>query len=216
MAVGALIFMGVTMAVGAVMQADAQRKQAHMQEDAAIQQAEQEKQHTEREEQIAKEKKAADITMALERKTFEEKTRGEKKDFVIGQLDKQEAELRASAIAGFAASGIDVEKSSSALAVFKKISAESNAQEGEVRKDYESFVAARDIEFEQLKTSEELSYDWFTSRLHQESQWTIENKYAEASAYRSKAKYATYGGYLGVAGAGAKAVGQAYDYGFIT
>jgi len=201
MAIGALIASTVISAGSAYMSYEASRKAADAQADAAQREAEQERLRTEREIQIAAEKKAADISMAAERLAFEKKIRKSKADFTIGQMNKVENELKAAAIAGYAASGIDINKSSSALAVFKRISEESDVQEAEVRKDYEAFAKARDIEFEQLKTTEELSYEWFTSRIHQESQWTIENKYAEASAYRTKAKYATYGGYLGVVGA---------------
>jgi len=201
MAVTAIVASTVVAAGSAYIGAKASSKAADAQADAAQREAEQERLRTEREIQIAKEKKAADITMAAERLAFEKETRGEKAAFTIGQMDKVENELRASAIAGYAASGIDIGKSSSALAVFRRISSESDVQEDEVRKDYESFAKARDIEFQQLRTTEELSYDWFTSRIHQESEWTIQNKYAEASAYRTKAKYATYGGYLGVGSA---------------
>jgi len=201
MAIGALIASTVISAGSAYMSYEASSKAADAQADAARREAEQERLRTEREIQIAAEKKAADISMAAERLAFEKKIRKSKADFTIGQMNKVENELKAAAIAGYAASGIDINKSSSALAVFKRISEESDVQEAEVRKDYEAFAKARDIEFEQLKTTEELSYEWFTSRIHQESQWTIENKYAEASAYRTKAKYATYGGYLGVGGA---------------
>jgi len=201
MAIGALIAVTAISAGSAYMSSRAQSKAADAQADAAQREAEQERLRTEREIQIAKERKAADISMASERLAFEKEIRESKAEFTIGQMDKVENELRASAIAGYAASGIDISKSSSALAVFKRISSESDVQEAEVRRDYEAFAKARDIEFQQLKTTEELSYDWFTSRIHQESQWTIENKYAEASAYRTKSKYATYGGYLGVGGA---------------
>lgn len=203
MAVTAIVASTVVAAGSAYMSHKASSKAADAQADAAQREAEQERLRTEREIQIAKERKAADITMAAERLAFEKEIREEKAAFTIGQMNKVESELRASAIAGYAASGIDISKSSSALAVFKRISSESDVQEAEVRKDYEAFAKARDIEFQQLKTTEELSYDWFTSRIHQESQWTIQNKYAEASAYRTKSKYATYGGYLGVLGAGA-------------
>jgi hypothetical protein len=191
-------------------QADATRKAAHAQEDAAVREAKQAQERADAEEKIAQEKRDAEITMAQERLTFEEQTRKEKADFVTSQMAKSSAELKAAAIAGFAASGIDISESSSALSVFKKIDTESKIQQGEVKKDYQNFVAAREMEFKQLKTQEDLTYDWFSSRLHQETQWTVENKLSEAAAYRTKADYATIGGFLGAAG---ELAGGAADFG---
>lgn len=196
-AAGALVMAG-----SAYMSYSAQERAARDAADAAQREAEQEILRSKREEEIARQKKEADITMAAERLAFEKESRKSKADYTIGQMNKVEAELYASAVAGFAASGIDISKSSSALAVFNRIQSESDIQESEVRKDYDKFAEARELEFEQLKTTEELSYEWFTTRLHQERDWTVQNKYAEASAYRSKARYANYGAYLGAASSG--------------
>jgi len=181
-----------------------QEEAAEAQEEYQYQQAQQAKERALREERIAAERKQADISMAQERMDFEKKTRGEKAEFVKAQMAKFDAELYASAIAGYAASGIAIGEGSSALAVIENIQRESEVQQEAVSKEFEDFIASRELELEQLVETEELTYDWFTTRLHQETQWEIENRYAEAAAFRTKGKYARYGMYYGFASAGAK------------
>jgi len=130
-------------------------------------------------------------------------------------MSKRDAEVYAAAVAGFAASGIEV-RGGSVLTVLNRIKRESATEIREVSKDYETFVEARDIEFEQLKETSELTYDWFTTRLHQETQWDIRSRYAEAAAYRSKGRAARYGGYLSAAGqlaSGYSSIASGYAYG---
>jgi len=163
------------------------------------QQAEQARLREEREEQLAKEKKDAEIKMAGERLSFEKGTRKEKAKFVTSQMVKRDAEVFAAAVAGFAASGIELGEDST-TAVLNRISRESKVEQEAVWKEYYDFEGARELEYEQLKETKELTYDWFTTRLHQETEWEIASRYAEASALRTKGKYAKYGGYLGTVG----------------
>jgi len=166
---------------------------------ASEREAEQAKSREEREEQLAAEKKKAEIEMASERLVFEKQTREEKAEFITSQMAKRDAQVLAAAIAGYAASGIEIEEGST-LTVLNKISREAKIEQDAVWSEYYDFKSARELEFKQLKETKELTYDWFTTRMHQETQWEVANRFAEASAYKSKGKYAQYGGYLSIGG----------------
>lgn len=200
MAVSSIVALTVVTAGSAYMSYKGQESAAKGARRAEEQAAEQARERAEREEQLAREKKEAEVRMAGERLEFEKKTRKEKAEFVTSQMAKRDAEVLAAAIAGYAASGLEIDEGS-AMAVLNKISREAKVEQEAVWDEYKQFESARDIEFRQLKETKELTYDWFTTRLHQETQWEIANRYAEASAYRTKGKYAQYGGYLGVGGA---------------
>ena len=214
MATGFAIFSAITATYAAYSGAKAQKSQARSQRQAAEREAAQAQERAKREEQLAFEKKESDILLAKERLEFETTARKEKADFTIGQMEKSAAMLKAAAIAGYAASGIDLEESSSALTVLSRIQKESEVETGEVREDYRRFSEARTLEFEQLKTTESLTYDWFTTRLHQETEWDVSNRYAEASAYRSKAKYAKQGMYTEFGSLAGDVGTKAYNYGW--
>ena len=199
MAVSALVALTVVSVGSAYLAYEGQEAAAKSARRGAEAQAEQARLRSEREEQIALEKKAADIRMAEERMAFEKTTRKEKAEFVNSQMGKRDAEVFAAAIAGYAASGIEIDEGS-AMVVLNRISREAQVEQEAVWGEYYDFEAARELEMEQLRETKELTYDWFTSRLHQETDWEISNRYAEAAAYRQKGKYARYGGYLDVAG----------------
>ena len=212
---------GTAMAVSTVISAGAtymsykgQKSAAKSQRHAAEREAEQTRLRAEREEQLIREKKEAEVRMAGERLTFEKKTRKEKAEFVTSQMAKRDAEVLAAAIAGYAASGIEIEEGST-MAVLNKISREAEVEQEAVWKEYSDFSSARELEFKQLKETKELTYDWFTTRLHQETDWEIANRYAEASAFRTKGKYAQYGGYLGTVGKLSGGYADLYKYKFI-
>lgn len=200
MAVTAIIASTVVTAGAAYTSYKGQKSAAESAKRASEREAEQAQQRAEREEQLEREKKEAEVRMAEERLTFEKKTRKEKAEFVTSQMAKRDAQVLAAAIAGYAASGIEIEEGST-MAVLNKISREAKVEREAVWKEYYDFKSARELEFEQLKETKELTYDWFTTRMHQETEWEVASRYAEAAAYKTKGKYAQYGGYLGVAGA---------------
>lgn len=215
MAGSALIAIGVASVIDVgttYLAGKAQKKEARRAARAQEQAAQQATLRAEREEQLALEKKEAEVEMAGERLAFEKKTRSEKAEFVTGQMAKRDAEVLAAAIAGFAASGIELEEGST-TAVLNRISRESQVEQEAVWKEYYDFEGARELEFEQLKETKELTYDWFTTRLHQETEWEIANRYAEASALRTKGKYAQYGAYLGTVGKLGSGFGRTYGIG---
>ena len=211
----AAIVIGAVVGAGATyMSYKGQKSAARDAARASEREAEQARLRAEREEQLTREKKEAEVRMAGERLTFEKKTRKEKAEFVTSQMAKRDAEVLAAAIAGYAASGIEIEEGST-MAVLNKISREAEVEQEAVWKEYSDFSSTRELEFKQLKETKELTYDWFTTRLHQETEWEIANRYAEASAFRTKGKYAQYGGYLGMVGQISGGYADLYKYKFI-
>lgn len=218
MAVGALIAIGVAAvasAGAAIYQGEQQRKAANQAADAQKEQARQAEIRAKEEERIAKEQRDFEIGIAKEQLDFEKKSKKEKAAFTKSQLAKRDAEILAAAIAGSAASGIDINASSSSLAVLNRIKKEAQDVQTEITKDVNTFIEARTMEFEQLRESKNLTFDWFVSRTHRETEWEVTNKYAEAAAYRSKGRAAQVGSYFGAVGSLAGGVSKAYGYGLI-
>ena len=152
------------------------------------------------------EQHALDIKLAEEQKAFEEEVHLESTQYVAEQIAKRDAQVRAAAIAGYSASGIDpYEEDSSSLSVLDRIKEESLGEQERVMKGYETFVEARTLELDQLKESTERTFDWFTEQSKFELDYELKSRYAEASMYRSQAKYAGYGMYLGSASSGLSA-----------
>ena len=57
----------------------------------------------------------------------------------------------------------------------------------------------------QLKKSTARTFDWFMEQSKFELDYELKSRYAEAAMYRSQAKYAGYGMYLGSASSGVSA-----------
>lgn len=152
------------------------------------------------------EKHAFDIALAEEQIALEDELALESTQFMMAQIAKRDAEVRAAAIAGYSASGIDpYEEESSALSVVGRIEKESQIEQGRVLKGYETFVETRELELEQLKESSGKTYDWFSQQSKFELDYEMRSRRAEASMYRSQAKYAGYGMYAGSLGSGLSA-----------
>lgn len=149
------------------------------------------------EKQLA-EQHAFDISLAEEQKAFEEKIALEHTQYITEQIAKRDAEVRAAAIAGYAASGVDpYEEDSSALSVLTRIEEESLSEQERVAKGYETFTEARELELSQLKKSTAKTFEWFTEQSQFELEYELQSRFAEASMYRQQARYAQYGTYLG-------------------
>ena len=157
------------------------------------------------EKQLA-EQHALDISLAEEQLAFEEEIYLERTQYTTEQIAKRDAQVRAAAIAGYAASGIDpYEEDSSALSVLSRIEEESLGEQERVTKGYETFIEARELEMSQLKESTARTFEWFTEQTKFELDYELKSRYAEASMYRKQAKYAGYGMYLGAPASGISA-----------
>jgi len=157
------------------------------------------------EKQLA-EQHAFDISLAEDQLDFEEKVHLEATQYTTEQIAKRDAQVRAAAIAGYSASGIDpYEEDSSSLSVLTRIEEESLGEQERVTKGYDTFIEARELEMDQLKTSSARTFDWFMEQSKFELGYELKSRYAEASMYRSQARYAGYGMYLGSASAGLSA-----------
>ena len=157
------------------------------------------------EKQLA-EQHALDISLAEEQLAFEEKVYLEATQYTTEQIAKRDAQVRAAAIAGYSASGIDpYEEDSSALSVLGRIEEESLSEQERVTKGYETFIEARTLEMSQLKKSTARTFDWFMEQSKFELDYELTSRYAEASMYRKQAKYAEYGKYIGAPASGMSA-----------
>jgi len=153
-----------------------------------------------------KEKHALDISLAEEQLAFEEKVYLEATQYTTEQIAKRDAQVRAAAIAGYSASGIDpYEEDSSALSVLGRIEEESLSEQGRVTKGYETFIESRTLEMDQLKKSTARTFDWFMEQSKFELNYELQSRHAEASMYRKQAQYAGYGMYFGSASSGMSA-----------
>ncbi len=172
--------------------------------------AEEAAQHAEEATELARtqlaEQHTLDISLAEEQLAFEEKIYLEATQYTTEQIAKRDAQVRAAAIAGYAASGIDpYEEDSSALSVLTRIEEESLGEQERVTRGYETFIEARTLEMSQLKESTARTFDWFMEQSKFELGYELKSRYAEASMYRRQAKYAQYGMYIGAPAAGMSA-----------
>lgn len=152
------------------------------------------------------EQHALDISLAEGQLGLEEKIYLESTKYVTEQIAERDARVRAAAIAGYAASGVDpYEEDSSALSVLTRIKEQSLGEQERVMKGFETFIESRELEMSQLKTSTERTFDWFMEQSKFELDYELTSRYAEASMYRKQAKYAGYGMYLGTVGSGMSA-----------
>lgn len=153
-------------------------------------------------EKIAREKHETEIGFAEARIEFEEGIALEETEYVIKQIAKRDAEIRAAAITGFSASGVDpFEEGSSASAVVKRIESESEIEQGRVRKGFETFMETREFELGQLKESRAKTFDWFMQQTQFELEYEVSSRLAEARSYKSQAGYAGAGRFLGTGSA---------------
>ena len=131
--------------------------------------------------------------MAFEKETYLESTQ-----YVTEQIAKRDAQVRAAAIAGYAASGIDpYAEDSSALSVLGRIEEESLSEQERVTKGYTTFIEARTLEMSQLKESTARTFEWFSQQSKFELDYELASRHLEASMWRKQARYAGYGTYLG-------------------
>jgi len=150
------------------------------------------------------EQHALDISLAEEQLAFEEEVYAEATQYTTEQIAKRDEQVRAAAIAGYAASGIDpYEEDSSALSVLGRIEEESLSEQERVTKGYTTFIKARELEMSQLKESTSRTFEWFMEQSKFELDYELKSRYAEASMYRKQAGYARLGTYLGPLSSGA-------------
>jgi len=200
------IIVGVLAAGSSYYSYKAQEEYAEAGEEAAELAAQKAKESAALAEKQLAEQHAWDISLAEEQLAFEEKTYLEATQYTTEQIAKRDAQVRAAAIAGYAASGIDpFEEDSSALSVLTRIEEESLSEQERVTKGYETFIEARELEMSQLKKSTARTFDWFMEQSEFELDYELTSRYAEASMYRQQAKYAGYGKYIGAPAAGLSA-----------
>ena len=101
------IIVGIIAVVGSAIGYKGQREAAKSAEHAAEAEAYHAKESAELAEKQLAEQHAFDISLAEEQLTFEEKIHLERTQYVTEQIAKRDAQVRAAAIAGYAASGID-------------------------------------------------------------------------------------------------------------
>jgi len=192
-------------AIGAGLSYKSQKDYAEAQEEAADLAAQKAAETAALEKKQLAEKHALDISLAEEQLAFEQEVYLEATQYTAEQIAKRDAQVRAAAIAGYAASGIDpYEADSSALSVLTRIEEESLGEQERVTKGYETFIEARELEMSQLKKSTARTFEWFMEQSKFELDYELKSRYAEASMYRKQAQYAGYGMYLGSASAGIK------------
>ena len=183
-----------------------QREAAKSAEHATEAEAYHAKEAAELAEQQLAEQHALDISLAEEQLAFEKEVYLEATQYTTEQIAKRDAQVRAAAIAGYSASGIDpYAEDSSALSVLTRIEEESLSEQERVTKGYETFIEARTLEMSQLKKSTARTFDWFMEGSKFELDYELISRYAEASMYRKQAKYAQYGMYIGAPAAGMSA-----------
>jgi len=200
------IIVGLITAAGSYMGYKGQKEQAEAQEEAAELAAQKAREAAALEKKQLAEQHALDISLAEEQLAFEEKIHLEATQYTTEQIAKRDAQVRAAAIAGYSASGIDpYEEDSSALSVLTRIEEESLGEQERITKGYETFIEARELEMSQLKESTTRTFEWFTEQSKFELDYELRSRHLEASMYRSQARYAGYGMYLGSPSAGISA-----------
>lgn len=200
------IIVGVLAAAGSYASYSGQKKTAEAHEEAAELQAQRAKDSAALAEQQLLEQHASDISLAEEQLALEKEIHLEATQYTTEQIAKRDAQVRAAAIAGYSASGVDpYAEDSSSLSVLTRIEEESLGEQERVAKGYETFIKTRTLEMSQLKKSTAKTFEWFSQSSKFELDYELKSRYAEASMYRSQAKYAGYGTYLGSVSSGLSA-----------
>lgn len=191
-------------AAGSYMSYKSQEEYAEAQEEAANLAAQKAIEEAKLAKKQLAEQHALDISLAEEQLAFEEEIHLEATQYTTEQIAKRDAQVRAAAIAGYAASGIDpYAEDSSALSVLGRIEEESLSEQERVTKGYTTFIEARELEMSQLKESTARTFEWFMEQSKFELDYELKSRYAEAAMYRKQAGYAKWGTYLGPLSSGA-------------
>lgn len=198
MAAGA--FLAIT-ALSSYMNYKSQQDYAEAQEDAADLAAQKAQEAADLARQQLIEQHELDISLAQEQVALEKEVYLESTQYVTGQIEKRDAEVRAAAIAGYAASGIGpYEEDSSALSVLTRIEEESLGEQERVTKGYTTFIEARELEMSQLVKSTSRTFEWFMQQSEFELEYELASRHLEASMYRKQSGYAKWGTFLGPLG----------------
>lgn len=197
MALGAIVSIAglAVSAAGTYMSYEGKKDAASRAEKAAKTAAAQSKEREARELRIQQEQNEYYANLAQERAEWEISASGERTAFTAKRVQEEFDKVRASQIAGYAASGVDI-STGSPLAVMESTSAMADSELYQVSRSHEVFAETRTKEAEEVRKGGEAAYEWFSERLTQETGYEVENRYAEAAGYRSKGKYAQYGQYL--------------------
>lgn len=179
-------------AVATYMSYEGEIKAASQQEREAERQAAAAKEREERDLRIQQEKIEYEAKLAAEQAEWETKISLEKAEFTRGQIQKEAQLIHGAQIAGYAASGIDVEKGSP-LRVMAQTSQSAEAERQQVMRGHTIFAEAREKEAAEVSRGGAFTYKWFTERIHAETGYEVESRLSEAAAYRSQGQYAAYG-----------------------
>lgn len=177
---------------------EGQRKQAESAEEAARMQAEVAKERERRELRIRREQIDYEAALAAKTAAWEIEISLEKAEYTRTRIQEEADLLQAAQIAGYAASGLDIEKGSP-LTILSETARQAMVERQQVLRGHEIFGEVRTKEAEEVKRGGEATYKWFTERLHAETGYEVASRYAEAAQFRSQAKYANYGKYLSTA-----------------
>lgn len=197
---GLTAFVGGTLLVsagGAYMSYEGQRKQASREEDEAKRRALIAREREEREERLERERIEYEANLAAEQAEWETARSLEAAEFTAKRIQEEANMVLAAQRAGYAASGLGIE--GSPLTVISRTAKEAQTEREQVVRGHEVFAEARKLEAEEVKKGGETSFEWFKERLHTETGYAVGSRLAEASMYRTKAKYNEYGQYLSIA-----------------
>lgn len=195
MALGAAIGAVVVGAGGSYMGYEGKKDVARAQEKSAKQAAVQAEERAAEEARIQQEQLEYYSDLAKERAEWEISVSKEKTMFTASRVQDEFEKVTAAQIAGYAASGVSVEVGSP-LAVMERTSALAESERKQIFRGHEVFAATRTKEAEEVRRGGEAAYEWFIDRLDMETGYEVENRLAEASAFRKQGEYAQYGQYL--------------------
>lgn len=195
MAITAIVVGGTVLSAGsAYMSYESQRKQASKAKDEAERQTQIAREREEREERLERERIEYEANLAVEQAEWETARSLEAAEFTAKRIQEEVNLVLAAQKAGYAASGLGIE--GSPLTVISRTAKEAQTEREQIVRGHEVFAEARMLEAEEVKRGGETSFEWFKERLHGETGYEVGSRLAEASMYRTKAKYAEYGQYL--------------------
>lgn len=174
---------------------ESKQKTAEIRYDEANRQAQVAREREARDSRIEQERIDYEANLAAERAEWEIGISGEKAEFTRARITEELALVTAAQKVGYAASGIGIGEGSP-LRVMARTASTAETERAAVLRGHDIFAKARTMEAEEVKKGGELTYQWFSERLHAETGYEVASRSAEAAGYRSQAKYAEYGKYL--------------------
>lgn len=138
-----------------------------------------------------------EANLAAEQAAWEIKVSLEKTEYTRKRIQEEADLVQAAQIVGYAASGVET-KEGSPLRVMSETARQAEMERYQVLRGHEIFSEARLREAEEVKLGGEATYAWFTERLHTETGYEVESRYAEAAQFRTQATLTGFGGFMSV------------------